>query len=326
MHSIHRLKATLCGALLAIASLVATPSAHAQDYPNRPVKLVVAQAAGGAADVLGRVLATRLSDALGQQVIVDNKAGANGIIGVEAVAKAPPDGYTLLLGSAPNLAINPALYRKLSYDPMTDLAPIAILGQVYYAVLVPANSPANTMSEFIAMVRAKPNQFNYGSGSSGARANIEIFNTAAKIQINHVPYKSNSQALVDTVGGRLDMIFETTTTAAPQFKTGKVKVLAITSPERHFLHPEIPAVAEAVPGYEYSSWVSVNAPAGIPPAVQQRLTNEIGKIMARPDVIEQFRALGFEPKYGNASVLATRLANDITRYKKAVKDANIPLE
>ena len=288
---------------------------------------MVAQASGGAADVIARILAQKLSESLGQQVIVDNRAGANGIIGVEAVAKAAPDGYTILLGSAPNLAVNSALYKKLPYDSVSDLAPIALVGKAYYAVLVPVASPANSLKDFIALAKANPKNLNYGAGSSGARANIEIFSSAAKIAMTHVPYKSNSQALMDIIGGRLDLIFETTTTAAPQIKTGKVKALALTSAERLSQYPDIPTVSESgVPGYEYSSWVSVNAPAGIPVGIQQKLSSEIMKIVGKPEVIEQFRALGFETRFGNPEQLTALLQADIVSYKKAIKDADIPQE
>lgn len=318
---------TPCVILALVAALAGSGSALAQDYPNKPIRIIVGQAAGGASDVLARTLGSKLGDSLGQQVLVDNRAGANGIIAAEAVAKAAPDGYTLLMGSSPILAINPALYKKLPYDPIADFTPIALFGKAFYALLVPSSSPANSVKDLIALAKAKPGQLNYGAGSSGARANIEIFNSAAGIKLTHVAYKSNTQALTDLLGGRLDMLFETTVTSAPHIKAGKVKALAVTSAERLSQFPELPTVSESgVPGYEYTAWVSVHAPAGLAPGIQQRLSAEIMKVMSMPEVIERFRNLGFEPRFGNVEQVTTLLKSDIVSYKKAVKDAGIPQE
>lgn len=319
---------TSCLILALVAALAGSVgAAFAQDYPNKPIRLIVGQAAGGASDVLARILASKLGDSLGQQMVVDNRAGANGIIAAEAVAKAAPDGYTLLMGSSPILAINPALYKKLPYDPVADFTPIALFGKAFYALLVPVSSPANSVKDLIALAKAKPSQLNYGSGSSGARANIEIFNSAAGIKLTHVAYKSNTQALTDLLGGRLDMLFETTVTSAPHIKTGKVKALAVTSAERLTQFPELPTVSESgVPGYEYTAWVSVHAPAGLAPGIQQKLSAEIMKVMSMPEVIEKFRSLGFEPRFGNVEQVTALLKSDIVNYRKAVKDAGIPQE
>lgn len=318
----HRLILTLVAAL---AGLIG--SAVAQDYPNKPIRIVVGQGPGGASDVLARLLASKLGDSLGLQVIVDNRPGANGIIAAEAVAKAAPDGYTLLMGSSPILAINPALYRKLPYDPVTDFTPIALFGKAFYALLVPASSPVNSVNDLIVLAKAKPSQLNYGSGSSGARANIEIFNSTAGIKLTHVPYKSNTQALTDLLGERLDVLFEATITAAPHIKSGKVKALAVTSTERLTQFPELPTISESgVPGYEYSSWVSIHAPAGLAVGIQQKLSAEVMKVMTMPEVIEKFRSLGFEPLFGNVKQVTALLKSDIVNYKKAVRDAGIPQE
>lgn len=317
------------GLILALVAALAGSigSALAQDYPTKPIRFIVGQAPGGASDVLARLLASKLADGLGQQVLVDNRAGANGIIAAEAVAKAAPDGYTLLMGSSPILAINPALYKKLPYDPVADFTPIALFGKAFYALLVPSSSPANSVKDLIALAKAKPSQLNYGAGSSGARANIEIFNSAAGIKITHVAYKSNTQALTDLLGGRLDMLFETTITSSPHIKTGKVKALAVTSAERLAQFPELPTVSESgVPGYEYTAWVSVHAPAGLAPGIQQKLSAEVMKVMSMPDVIEKFRSLGFEPRFGNVEQVTALLKSDIVNYRKAVKDAGIPQE
>ena len=315
-------------ALIAAAWLVgfAAPAA-AQDYPTKAIRFVTSQAAGGTADVMARLIGQKLADSMGQQVIVDNRPGANGIIGMDSVAKSPPDGYTIVLGTAANLAVNAALYKRLPYDPVNDMSHIALVGKTYYALLVPTTSPANTLGEFIAMARAKPGHLNYGAGSSSQRAQTEIFSGGAKISMAHIPYKSNTQAMIDLMGGRVDLLFESTGTAMPAVKSGKAKVLAITSPRRLAIYPDLPTVAESgVPGYEWSQWVSINGPAGIPPAIINKLTQEIAKVMANTEVIDRLRGMGLEPFYGTPDQASSLLKSDVLSYKKAFKDAGIPQE
>lgn len=310
-----------CGLL----TVAASGSALAQDYPNKPIRFIIAQGAGGTSDVLARQVGQKLSESLGQPVVIDNRPGAEGIVGLETAAKAAPDGYTIAMGSTPNLAINYALYKKLPYDPIADFASIALIGKTFYAVLVPTTSQAQSLGDFITMARARPNQLNYGAGSSGARANIELFTAATKIQLSYVPYKSNTQALTDLVGGRLDLVLEPTSSAMPQVRGGKVKALAITSTTRLAQYPDLPTVSESgVPGFEYSAWASVIAPAGISPAIQHKLSLEVQKAIAKPDVIEKFRSLGFETQYAGPEQLSAMLRSDIAAYIKVVKDVGIP--
>ncbi len=302
-------------------------SVAAQDYPNKPIRFVTSQAAGGTADILARLIGQKLTDSMGQPVLIDNRPGANGIIGIDSVAKSAPDGYTIVLGTAANLAVNAALYKRLPYEPVSELSHIALIGKTYYSLLVPATSPAKNLGEFIALARAKPGQLNYGSGSSSQRAQTEIFSNGAKISLTHIPYKSNTQAMTDLMGGRVDLLFESTATAMPTARSGKAKVLAITSPKRLALYSDVPTVAESgVPGYEWSQWVSINGPAGIAPAIIQKLSNEIMKIMANPEVVDRFRSMGLEPNYGSPEQLTALLKSDVLSYKKAFKDAGIPQE
>ncbi len=317
-----------CIALVGLLGALGTSAtAQAQDYPNKPIRLVLAQGPGGSSDVVARLLSQRLAEALGQPVLVDHRPGANGLIAVDTVVKAPPDGYTLFLGATPYLAINPALYKKLPYDPVTDFSHVALLGSTYYAVLVPTTSPANSVKEFIALAKSKPGALNYGAGGTGAHANIGIFMAGADIDIKHIPYKSNTQALMDLIGGRVDLIFESTPTAIPQVRSGKVKAIGITSPERIARYAELPTVAESgVPGYEFYAFISIHAPAGVPAPILNKLSAEILKIMARPDVAEQFRTLGIEPKSGGPEELVKLVQRDIAYYKKAFVQAGIPSE
>jgi len=309
-----------------MAALALHTAAQAQSYPSRPIKLIVAQAAGSAGDALARLLAEPLAEALRQPVIVDDRPGANGIIGVQAVVKAPPDGYTFLIGTAPNLAINAALYKQLPYDAVTDLSSVALVGKTYYTVLVRSSSPASSLKDFIARAQAQPGDLTYGAGSTGAQVNIEIFSAAAKIRMTNVPYKSSSQALNDIVGGRVDMIFETPVTAMPHVQSGKLKALAVTSPYRLPQYPDTPTVREAadIPGYEYSSWVGISAPAALPHDIQQRIAAELMKIVSRPDIGDKLRAIGFEPTFGGAEQLDALLRKDIDSYRKITKQLGIP--
>ncbi|MCG3186384.1 MAG: hypothetical protein IOMNBAOH_00941 [Rhodocyclaceae bacterium] len=313
--------------LCAVMFHIAPGKVSAQTYPNKPIRFIVTQAAGGTSDVIARAFAQKLSEFLGQQVVVDNRPGANGIIGAEVVLKSPPDGYTLLFGSSPILAINPALYKKLPYDPVSDFSHIAMMGKAFYAVLAPLGSNVKSIGDFIQSAKTKPFQLNYGSGSSGARANIEMFLAAAGIKVTHVPYKSNTQALSDLLANRLDLLFEATVTAAPHIKSGKVKALAVTSTRRLPQFPDLPTVSESgVPGYEYTAWVSLAAPAGLPKDVQKRLSEETEKVIGSPEIVERFRGMGFEPEYLNGDQTLKLLRSDIDNYKKAVRDAGIHQE
>lgn len=306
-------------------ALVGGETASAQDYPVKPIRLVVAQASGSSGDVFARLIGQKLQEALGQSVIVDNRPGANAIIGVQAVVKAAPDGYTILLGTTPNLAINAALYQKLPYDTVADLSPVALVAKAYFIALAPVNSPMQSMKEFIAAAKAKPNQLTYGSGSSGATISIEMFSAAARIKLLGVPYKSSSAALMDVIGGRVDFVYEAVPTAAIQMKTGTVKPLAITSPQRYPQFPDLPTIAEAgLPGFEYSSWVGLHGPSGIPSAIQKKLSGELRKILSSQDVTEKLRTLGFEPRYGTPGQLPSLLEADIASYRKIIAEAGIP--
>ncbi len=308
--------------MLLLGLCVCGSTAHAQDFPNRPLRLIIPQGPGGTADVLVRILVARVSDSLGQQIVVEYRPGANAIVGLEAAAKAAPDGYTLVLGTSNSLAVNAALYKKLPYDPVADFAPVALLGKTYFTVLVPNSSPAHSVKDFIALAKARPGRLNYGASSSGTRVSIEIFAAAAKIGLNYVPYKSTAQAMTDLIGGRLDLIFEALATAVPQVKAGNARLLGITGPSRLGQYPEFQTIAESgLPGYEYSAWASIHAPAGIPGAIQQKLSGEIQKALSHPELAAQYRGAGFEPQYGNPEQLAALLRSDLEVYKKTVRIA-----
>ena len=310
--------------LLVAAMGSATELAFAQNYPARPIRFIVSQAPGGPSDAYARLIGQQLSERLGQGVVVENRAGAEGAIGMEFAAKAPPDGYTIALTATSVIAINPNLYKKLPYDPIRDFEPISLIGSIYYAVMVHPAVPANNMKDFIALAKAKPDHFNYGSGGSLARIGTELISLGTGIRLTHVPYKSTSASLTDLLGGQLDLVILPLSDALPYFQTGKLKALAVTSPKRIAQFPNISTVAEAgFPGFEFSAWVSVHAPAGIPKDISRKLNSEISRILSTPDVIEKFRGMGFEPESSTPEQLAALTKADIAKYAKVVKDAGI---
>ncbi len=309
-----------------IATLTALPqAARAQAYPSKPIRIIVPQGPGGTSDLLSRAVAQKLNDAFGQQVVVDNRPGANGIIGTEMGAKAAADGYTLTFGSSPTHAINPGLYRKLSYDPLADFAPIGMLGRPLYAVIAhPAI--ATNIKDFIETAKMKPGTLNFGAGSSNAWIGTELFAAAAGIKLLHVPYKSNSQALIDLVGGRVDVMIEPVMSALPQIQSGKVSALAVTKQTRLAILPAIPTLTESGVPYKLTPWAAMYAPAGTPNDIVRRLNAEIVKMLKMSDVIERFSALGFEPEASTPEQLGAFTQQEIAEYGRIIKEIGIPMQ
>lgn len=301
-------------------------SALAQEYPSKPIKLIVIQAAGGTTDVIARAIGQKLGPGIGQAIVIENKPGAEGIIGAELTAKAEPDGYTVMLGSTGTHAANIALYKKLPYDPVADFTPVTLIGKSYYAVLVPPAASFNSIKELVGQAKAKPGLITYGTGGSSGRINIEIFKAASGADLRYIPYKDNNQALIDVIGGRLDLVFEALATATPQMKSGAAKTLAVTSPERLPQFPNVPTVAEAgYPGFEVSAWLGMYAPAGTPRPVQQKLNGEMLKVLKNQEVTDKFRTLGFEPLPTTPERLAAFTQSEIAGFKKIVRDVGIEL-
>ncbi len=313
--------------LLAVAMASTSGLALAQSYPAKPIRFIVTQGPGGASDIYARLIAQKLSESLGQQVLVDNRPGAEGIIGMEATAKAAPDGYTIVLSASSVLAMNPSLYKKLSYDPVRDFDPVTLVGSVSYAILIHPSVPANSMKDFITLAKAKPNQLNYGSGGTVAHIGTELFNLETGIRLTYVPYKSNPPALTDLLAGQLDLMLLPLGGAVRHVQSGKLKALAVTSPKRFPQLPDTPTMAEAgVPGFEFSAWVAIHAPAGVPKEILQKLNAEMTKILSMPDVIERFRSMGFEPQSSSPEQLAAFTKSEIAKYAKVIKNAGISQE
>jgi tripartite-type tricarboxylate transporter receptor subunit TctC len=312
-------------ALAALPSLV--PPAAAQDsWPTKPITYVVPFPAGGTTDTLARIIGQKLSAALGQNVLVDNKPGAGGNIGSDFVAKAKPDGYTILGGTISSHAINASIYPKLAFDPVKNFAPITLIGTNPLVLIVSPSSPAKTVKDIIAEAKAKPGVLAYASAGNGTSQHLagELLETLAKVDMVHVPYKGSAPAITDVMGGQVPMMFDTTVVAAPQIKGGKVRALGVSSTKRVKGWEDIPTIAETgVPGYEIVSWQGIFAPAGTPPEIVKRLNAEIVKILKMPDVHERLEGLGVDPVANTPEEFAAFQKAEIAKWAKVVKDAGI---
>jgi len=306
-----------------------TPSAGSgQTYPSKPIRFVVPFAPGGSTDLLARFLAPRLTEALGQPVVVDNRGGAGGVIGAEIAARAPADGYTIVLGSPGPLTINPNLQR-VPYDTLRDFSPITLATSSPFTLVLHPSTPAGSVKELVALAKSKPGQLNYGSAGNGSVSHFstEQFKALAGVDIVHVPYKGAGPAVADLIGGRLHLMFENLPTILPHVRSGKLKMLAVGTKTRSALVPEYPTVAEAgVPGYESSTAFGVLAPARTPPAVIKRLNQETVKALQLPDMKEKLSGLGLEAVGGTPQQYAEHLKEELAKYGRIVKAAGIRLD
>ena len=306
--------------------IFAAPSLSAQPYPNKPVKLVVPFGAGSATDTVARQVGQLLSEALGQQFIVDNKAGANGSIGAEFVAKSAPDGYTLIMSTNTPHAANPSLMKKINYDPVKDFVPIARVANIPFVLVVNNDVAAKSLNELIALVRMQPGKYSYASGSSGSIISGAALASGAKIDLLHVPYKSIPPGLTDVIGGQVSMIFADLVTGLPQIKAGKVRALAVTSAESSPMLPGVPTMGSAVKGFELVAWFALFAPANTPTDIVKRLNAEVVKALARPDMKEKLAASGLSVQTSTPEQLAAFQKLEIAKWAAMVKDAGIQPE
>ena len=301
---------------------------NAQSYPSKAIRVVVPLAAGGPGDVLARAVGQKLGDSLGQPVVIDNRPGANTNIGNEAVAKAPPDGYTLLL-TASTLTINPSLYNNLGYDPIKSFAPITLVGSTPLVLVVHPSLPVKSVPELIALAKARPAQILYGSAGSGSTLHLagEMFNTLAHVKLVHVPYKGVTNAFSDLLGGQISLMFPGAPIALPQARAGKLRALASTGDKRTPTAPELPTIAEAgLPGYEVSVWYGVLAPAATPAAVINRLHDELVRIIQLPDIRERWAALGADPLHNTPEQYTAFLKADLLKWTKVVRDSGAKVD
>lgn len=308
-----------------VLAQAAAPAA-AQWFPIRPIKLVVPSSAGGGTDVLARALGDRLQQRLGQPTVIDNKPGANGIIGAEAVANAPADGYTLLVSANNAMSANVSLYKKLSYDPVRDFTPVAMLISSPLVLIVNASMPVKTVPELIALARSKPGQLNFGYGSSHAQIAGHMFCSMAGIKATPVPYKGPVNAITDVATGQIQFTFETLSGTKAQRASGAVRSLAVTSERTSRLAPELPTVAQTLPGFEYNAWIGVFAPASLAKDVRGRLETEIQAVLRMPEVTQRLTSLGFDVDPRGSEELAAVLRADIPRLRKIIQEAGLTAE
>lgn len=294
--------------------------AHAQDYPVKTIRMLNPLAPGGPTDILGRMIAQPVSEALGKQIVTDNRPGAAGNIAAEMAAKAAPDGYTLFIAGAGNLAVNVSLFSKLPYDPVRDFAPIALLSTSPYLVAVHPSVPVKSVKELIALAKAKPGALSYGAVTgNGAHLTGELFRTAAGIKLVHIPYKGAVLATNDVVSGFIQLTFASTPGSMPFVKAGKLKALAITSAKRTSGLPDMPAVAEILPGFEATAWIGLVAPAGTPRPIIERLNSEIATAVKNPAMRERLLAADYEPAVGTPEQFGAFIKSEIEKWGRAVK-------
>jgi tripartite-type tricarboxylate transporter receptor subunit TctC len=316
----------VCGALA--LWLACAGAALAQTYPSRPIRLVVPQSPGGSTDQVARPLALKLGEALGQPVIVENRAGAGSVIGTDIVAKAAPDGYTLIMGNAGSHGINAAVYSKLPYDILKDFAPVSQIAIAPNIFVVNPGLPVNTIPEFIAYAKARPGQLSYASGGNGSSSHMsmELLKSMAGIDVVHVPYKGSTPALTDVISGQDAVMSVNMPPAVPHVKAGKLRALAVTTRNRTPSMPDLPTVAETLPGYETVAWFGVLAPAGTPKDVINRLSTEIARIARSPEMRERLAGMGAEPVGGTPDEFGAVMARDIAKWTELAKSVGIKID
>ena len=309
------------GVLLAFAVIVVALPVHAQNYPVRPVRMIVPFSPGGATDVPARILAQRLSEAFGHQIVIDNRPGAGGVLGADAVAKAPPDGYTLLL-TATTHVISASLYKKLPYDAIRDFAPVMLIGSGPNVLTVHPSLPAKNVRELIALAKARPGKIDYASSGNGSSQHLfgALFMSLADIRMMHIPYKGSAPATTDLIAGQVSVGFPGIALVLPHTKAGRLRALAVTSAERSKAMPDVPSIAEAgVPGYAATLWLGLLAPRGTPPQIVQKLFDEIAKLLRQPEVESAYLATGTDVTISNPEQFGLFVKAEYDKWAKVIK-------
>jgi tripartite-type tricarboxylate transporter receptor subunit TctC len=312
----------LARSVLLCTLLCAAAATAAQTFPNRPIRFVVPFAPGGSTDTLARTMSQKLGEGLRQQVVVDNRSGGNGNLGMEITAHAPPDGYTIVLGYIANLGIGPSLYSKLPFDPIKDFAPITQIASSPNILVVHPSVPVKTFKEFIAYAKANPKMLNFASSAVASLGHLtgELLNRTAGIDMVHVPYKGSGQAVIDLVGGQIQSMFSGMSSVMPHIKAGRLRALAVTGAQRSPAVPDIPTIAESgFPGFEADSWYGVLAPAHTPRPIVNRLHDEIVRVLAMPEVKERLNSVGFELVGSSPDEFAAYIKSEIPKWAKVVK-------
>jgi tripartite-type tricarboxylate transporter receptor subunit TctC len=319
----------LTGVCLSIAfAALPAAAADAPGYPNKPIRIIVPFPAGGIADVMSRVFGQKFTEAWNQPVVVENRTGAGGNIGAEAVAKSPPDGYTLVMGSIGTHSVNVSLFSKLPFDPVRDFAQVALVIEADGLLVLHPSVPVKTVKELIALARARPGQLAYASAGNGTAGHLagELFKSLAKIDLVHVPYKGNVPAITDLVGGQTSMLFATMPTVLPLAKAGKLHALAVTGAKRNPAAPELPAMAETLPGFEVTNWVGIFAPAGTPADIVAKLNAEIMRIMRLPEVQSRLANEGANSVPNTPAEFAAFQKHEIAKWAKVIKASGVRVD
>ena len=307
----------------------ATACAHAQSFPVKPVRIIVPFGPGSTIDIMGRTIAPKLTEALGQQVIVENRSGAGGAIGLEATARAAKDGYTLVIGALGPVTVNPGLYARAPFDPVKDFAPISLLATGPMIIVVHPNVPARSVKELVAVAKARPGKLNYGSPGIGTTNHMagELLNMAAGIKLVHVPYKGNAEALTDLLGGQLDIVFTGLPPALAQIQSGRLRAVATTGTKRLAALPRLQTIGEAgLAEASVSTWYGLMAPAGTPREIVERLNAETIKTMKNPEIAERFTSQGADPITNTADEFARIIRDDVTKWAKVIKASGLKLD
>lgn len=313
-------------AALLVATLTAAPHAAAQGYPAKPIRLVVGFAPGGGTDYVARAVGPKLTEALGQPIVIENKPGASGMLGAELVAKSPPDGYTLVVAAAGVMAIAPNLHAKPPFDTFKDFDPVALIVTSPFVLVLNPSVPAKTLAEFNALAKAKPGSLNFGSAGTGGAPHLagELYKRMAGVNIVHVPYKGLAPALTDLLGGQIQAVFADIGLTLKHIEAGKLKPIAVTGIRRFAFLPEVPTVMESgVPDYKAETWYGISAPAGTPSAIIARLHSEVRKAIASPELQSQFTAQGLVPAALSTTEFAALIREDFNKWAKLIKEANI---
>ena len=314
----------LAAALFAIGTCLSFGSI-AQPWPNKPIRFIVPFAAGGVADVVTRAVTPKLSEALGQPIVVENKGGAGGTLGTSQGAKAPPDGYTFVVPAASHTT-TPSLYTKLDFDPVKDFVAVTKIADVPYLLVVPASSPLKSLGEFITFAKANPGKLTFGSAGNGSSNHLagELLAGQIGAQLLHVPYKGSAPALIDLLGGQLAFMFDTINTSNQHIKAGKLRALGVGTQKRSTLMPDVAPISETVPGFEAATWVGLLAPAGTPKEIVDRMQQEIAKVVRSPEVQEKLSASGAEPVGKSPAEFGAYIAAEVQKWYRVVKQAKIP--
>jgi len=314
---------------LALAMSIAASDAHAEDYPSHPIKLIVPYAPGGGADAVARIVAKRVSETIGQPIVIENRGGAGSIIGTEDVHKAAPDGYTLLLGQSGPISINPAVYKELPYDPEKDFAPITMTTAYPYILVVNAKLPVKSLQDFVAMVKAKPGEFNYGTTGVGAANHLvtELFSSRAGLKMVHVPYRGTALAVADLLAGQVTMVFADPVSALPHMQAGTLRALAVTSNERSPVAPDVPTIAESgYPGFDAIAWHGILAPAGTPAPVIAKLHDQIVAALKDPATKALLEAQAIATIGDTPQQFSDFIKRDIAVWKEVANQANVSVK